>query len=610
VVLDQRIAVVAPDPVLYEALLREEDAIRLLPGETPLFAPLPRNLLLTPVGRFVLNLYSVGLDGGPDLNMTAQQFRELLASSWLGPRAAANVELFGSVAAQLLDHCRSETDWRDGLDRVARLATGGRPGVLVPPTRRRLPSQFVGPDDAAAWKAALDALLGLRRRLFGSGRGTLGHHVQRLLDELTKLTPTELDAEVVEVMRQIGKALQALSETGTLDVDAREFGAVLSGLSEPRGEEEDDEDDEDERREAPNASFRVRALEAIDGVEAPIVLALGLDDSQMPGGSLDRWPRQQEDAEDWLDRQRYRFLATVRAAESRLILFYPLASEDGACRPSPFLKRVEALVPDASRAKRPTRSNVASGPIQSVPARARVQRSAYSVEELAIAALCPHRWRMEAVEPRLRRFSEPWQLEWLAKADWMAACVERAAAGTVPEAAPALRHRLLQAMDVAESDVRERFAALRGLEWAGVRRTVRQQIDYAVDVELKGNRGRFEEGFATGRNLLVATGRTLRVAARAEATGPREGRRRYVAERDGAWLMHGSNTQEALNPLYKAVNAFQRWSNWVLYGGQGAGSIEDLPDALARLESDQPRRNAGAHCSYCPARPRCLGLDP
>jgi hypothetical protein len=91
-----RVAIVATDPTLYEALLREADS--LMPEAARLFAPQPRNLLLTPIGRFIINLYGVG--GGSSLDMTTAQFRDLIASGWLGARAAACSDLFPSLAVQ------------------------------------------------------------------------------------------------------------------------------------------------------------------------------------------------------------------------------------------------------------------------------------------------------------------------------------------------------------------------------------------------------------------------------------------------------------------------------------------------------------------------------
>ncbi|WP_431266905.1 hypothetical protein [Dankookia sp. P2] len=154
--------------------------------------------------------------------MTAGQFRDLIASGWLGPRAAACAELFPSVAAQLLDRCRTEVEWRAGLSALRSLAGGGR-GATVPPTQRRLPSNFVAQDDAEALQLAFSTVIELRRRLFTGQSGTVGEHARRLLSELDRLDVTRLDADVREVMRQIRAALAEMEQTGALDVAAQEI---------------------------------------------------------------------------------------------------------------------------------------------------------------------------------------------------------------------------------------------------------------------------------------------------------------------------------------------------------------------------------------------------
>ncbi|WP_431266904.1 hypothetical protein [Dankookia sp. P2] len=138
-------------------------------------------------------------------------------------------------------------------------------------------------------------------------------------------------------------------------------------------------------------------MEQVDGVAYDIVVALGLDDMQLPGGSLDRWPRAQEPAAEWISRQRYRFLAVTRAARRRLILLRPQADGDGPCRDSPFLRRIAALCPatqvlDPLQLPEPSR-------VIARPPRAPVARERYSVEELSIASLCEHRWRLRRSSP-------------------------------------------------------------------------------------------------------------------------------------------------------------------------------------------------------------------
>lgn len=591
--LRRRVAIVASDPALYEALMREADS--LLPEAARMFAPQPRNLLLTPIGRFIINLYGVGRDSS--LDMTSAQFRDLIASGWLGARPAACADLFPSLAAQLLDRCRTEADWRTGLSALSSLAAAGH-AAAVPPTQRRLPSSFVTPDDADALLRALDTVVELRRRLFSGQRGTVGEHARRLLSELDRLDVARVDADVREIMRQIRVALADMERAGALDIAAQEFGDVLRGLGEP--EDADDEESLIERD-----GLRVVGLEQVDGVEYDIVVALGLDDTRLPGGSLDRWPRAQEPAAEWISRQRYRFLAVTRSARRRLVLLRPQTDADGPCRDSPFLQRVAALCPSA--AVPPAPYDAEPGREGARVPRARVARERYSVEELSIASLCEHRWRLEAIEPRTRRFTDAWQLGWLARADWAAATVRRLGevTGGRPQQAATLLAHLQSAKDEVEPHLRARFAGLSDFDWRGVSREVGGQLRWICD-QLQGPNWSFRPSLPGQRQLSMADGRRATVMGGAEAVGPSPRYTLFIANRDGAWINGaGKDPSSPYNPLYLAVRRFESWNNWVL---RGTPPDDDPVAAIQRIEAADGPRRPGAYCTYCPVKPRCLGL--
>ncbi len=590
-----KVAVVASDPALYEALLREEDGLQ--PEALRLFAPQPRNLLLTPVGRFIITLYAVGREG--PLDMTPAQFRDLISSGWLGAPAAACGDLFPSLAAQLLDRCRSEGEWRDGLSALSGIAGGGR-GATVPPTQWRLPSNFVTPNDAAALQQAFDTVVELRRRLFSGQHGTVGEHARRLLNELDRLDATRVDADVREVMRQIRVALAEMERSGAMDVAAQEFGEVLRGLGEP------DEPDEEEPL-VSRDGLRVVGLEQVDGVEYDVIIALGLDDMNLPGGSLDRWPRTGEPAADWISRQRYRFLAVTRAAKRRLVLLRPQADGDATCRESPFLRRVSALCPAARVNGAPcvTASPVVGAP----PVRARIERERYSVEELSIASLCEHRWRLEAIEPRTRRFANAWQMSWLARADWTAAAVQhlRIMTGGRPQRGTMLAPRLKQSKQEVAPQVRARFAGLSDFDWHGISREVDSQLEWICGLHNAGDWS-FGPPLTDQKQLDLPDGRRVMLQGGAQAKGPTPGYTLFMADRDGAWLNGGGkDPSSADHARYLAVQRFITWNNWVI---RGKAPDPRLVQAVQRIESTDAPRRPGPYCGYCPVKPRCLGLEP
>ena len=106
----REIAIVVRDRERYLPMLIEEARLQGL--EDAFFVP-HRRLLLTPLGRFVLELYNIWQDGV--LEMNADQFETILASGWLGFTEQQSLDAFESVRFQIFERCLNHDSWVQSL---------------------------------------------------------------------------------------------------------------------------------------------------------------------------------------------------------------------------------------------------------------------------------------------------------------------------------------------------------------------------------------------------------------------------------------------------------------------------------------------------------------
>jgi hypothetical protein len=83
----EELAIVTRNPAEFQSLLQEEARRK---GLDAVFSIEPRQLLLTPLGRFILTLYEVHQDQA--LKITPDQFETMLASGWLGSMRQSTVD--------------------------------------------------------------------------------------------------------------------------------------------------------------------------------------------------------------------------------------------------------------------------------------------------------------------------------------------------------------------------------------------------------------------------------------------------------------------------------------------------------------------------------------
>ena len=609
----QEIAIVTRDSAAYMPLLLEESELH---GMGDLFAIPPRNLLLTPLGQFLLTLYKIWRENALDLSDEA--FETVLASGWLGSKAQQSADAFAATAPQLFARCRTFRDWIGALDQLrrARLREDSR-----------LPSASVEvPDMPKLWQHVLTEVTTLCQRLFDAGNRSISGHIRVLLDQLEQLDPRRIRKAEQALLTRIEEVLQPQAEGSSIEMSTAEFGSILGRL----GRETLDEEAPVQPRQ-----IAVTTPEGIDGTERPIVIFLGVDDRRIPRGYCDPWPLYDDQLDAHRAQERYLFLAVARAATEHLHYSFPQLAEGEACRPSPYLEEVCRLlqVQAAEDVVSPLAPPEPAAPER--PASGNVWRPRYSLTEIAQFLLCPYRYQMERLDPKARRYHMPWQMGFVAKATWMTYLLEHLhRRNQKAENADKFLKECLTYADRTEEGVRAYFRGLRELDWLTVRRDLKntlkyqlerfaeKQPNYPIHIE-KPSHASYEIEF--NDNHVTITART-RYAFRV-------GRYLYpIIEdiRDEEWLRYGKKPRaeapqtesvaglELFPNLYSAMKWWSDGMRTAFYHAEGKPDAaelynrfaEDLERRLPAVQSGLYPKHPGEHCRYCPVRNECLGRNP
>lgn len=611
------VAVVAPFRSGFDTVLQEEAELQELPVR--IGVP-PRLLLLTPVGRFVLDLF--GVWQGDGLHMTADQFEVLLASGWLGAATQESASEFRLVKEQLFAHVRTADAWRQALSLV-------RPRTSAAAVERgsRLPGDWLTDDDVQRWREALAAVERIASRLFRTAPMAVGEHVRRLLDELAALPEAQRFESEQRILERLTAALEEAADARSLDVTSREFGDLLVALARER---EEAAQVEEAVHAAPDKFVWVTTPEGIDGVERAVVLAIGLSDEAVPRPYQEPWPEGGDRRDQHVARERYQFHAVERAATERLVLSYSRRGRRGPVGPSPFLLRfgdppAPATVPMAPPAAPEGR------PV--LPAR----RARYLLSELAHFGLCPYRYKVERLDPRARRYRSGFHLKLLAQGRWLERIYEWAAADARPLDQERLLSELRGGLAATEAEVQAEFPALRPLVWREVRARVDRQLAWRSGT-WRGFRMKFA-ATKPGRYEVVRDGRAVVVTAESpmaqwhgKVPDPAPD---AMALEEWTYPADNDDTSPVPVDIDGTVGFASRYAafRWWLDGLKHATKHAALDPAdlnpraapirtgyathqatVARLvaaieEGEFPKR-PGTHCHFCPAQDECLGLRP
>jgi hypothetical protein len=299
-------------------------------------------------------------------------------------------------------------------------------------------------------------------------------------------------------------------------------------------------------------------------------------------------------------------------------------------RPSPYFEDAAHLVMRASQ-PRPVQAMdpPPAHPRQRDDSGLRLTRDTYSLDEIALFRLCPHRFKLEALSPWGQCYRDTWQLGWMARGVWLAEAYGQVA-DTVP--CPATPHQvedaLKQALDAVRPAVEARFAGLSPLDWLSIARAVRNSIAYLLEpwpwrdgtAPLSGIRRGEPHGLSTA--IEPQPNRSVRIEVHAAFQQHREGKDFPIPDSDlaGTWLMAGHrNAGAGANVQDPALAANQyeavRWWRNLLRGLSKqrplpAADNNELIDVVLDLEKARFPKNPGDHCDYCPVKATCMGLEP
>ena len=614
-------AVVCSDPIGMVPLLREQAELR---KKSELFSIPPRQLLLTPVGRFALTLFEIWKPGS-GLELDPDQFATLLAAGWLGGQTQRSVDKFLAVAAQQFTHCRTEKQWHEGFERIrSQQASQHQVGRLL----LRLPASQVDLPQLVEWEEALRTVVRLCKRLLHPGERSIGEHISRLLDEIERLDPNRILKAELEILEQIKEALAELTEARSVTVDGHEFGQILSGLIHERETTDDGEVKGSDISRAPHKVWVV-GPEGIDNVTRDAVYFIGLDDARLPAPGVPPWPRAQWSAQEHIERQRYRFLAVVRGAKRKLWVSYSRQDWERDYRPSPYLDDVAHLIERESLLARPPAP--APLPVSKPPGRrggSSLKREVYELDELALFKLCPHRFKLEALSSWGRCYGDSWQLEWLARGVWLAEALAHTAAALPNGGEPdVVSSTLWRAVDDVRGSVEERFAGIARLAWFTIDQDVRSNIGYIL--QPAGNAqhplGGIERAPALGHEKEVVTEphRSVKIRTHADFLQRRGNGRWALRETHQAaiWLLFGKANAPAAEGVdddlrvFRTLNEAVRWWRDMLFELSQSRPLSavrrnELVEAIVDIEKARFPKNPGEHCRYCPVMATCMGLKP
>ncbi|GGS37507.1 nuclease-related domain-containing protein [Deinococcus knuensis] len=605
------LVLVTRDPDRYRAVLSEQ--ADLLGIELNLSLP-PRALLLTPTGRFILTLYDIWRGG--DLQVTPEQVESVLRSGWLGGPARVSARTFADVQPQFFDRCRTPEDW---VRAFQDLRTHLREGAPV----LRSPASVVTQEQVILWEGVLGTVTDLSRRLFSSSERSIGAHVQHLLRELDALPTAQTMDEERELLQALRSALEELATLSSLSLNGEEFGEVISGLVRQReGGTEPDEESPPQK-----GKVAVVAPESLDGATRSVVVYLGVDHRKVPRLNPSAWPFQDPHLHAQQLKERYLFLAVIRAATDELHLSYALADEREQYTPSIFLTDVARL----SNREIPVFRPPVHAPAKSLtaPAPPTIQRSTYSLDEVFHFGLCPARYRLERLSPSSRVYNNAFQITFLAQGHWLDEFWTSLTAHPATLNLADLTAAFEQARTQAEPRARQAFPGLRDLAWRGVSHQINRELHQLTErIEHYQGEGpvRLEPGFTAQHSVKMEDSTSRDVVTQYA----RQIRRGYGSHPDTSdatqreWLIPGARAQEDDTPHREVdgiqlfatqYHAYRAWldARKAVYYNHLGRAAPDLPRVTAELnrlitamERGHYPKAPGDHCAFCPVQRPCL----
>lgn len=596
------IAVITRDTELFQAMLAEESERETLPFR---FDASARLLLLTPPGRFILALYNVWKDG--HLEMTDNHFGDILASGFAGP-VQLRMSAYDAVRAQYFANAHSYHEWTVRLAKLREVA--GNPDAQR--DLKRLPSTRITPETVDEWKAALDLVNALAGRLFAAEGRTIREHVEALLDELSAFAPVEMMKTQRAMLTRIQEVLVELEQSGVrVAISAPEFAQMVHRLI-ADGDEKDDAGPGGDK----SGSIWLTTPEGIDGYSKRVVFYLSLDTLSAPSNYIDPWPfapatreQHQTAVDSHRAKERYAFLAVVRAARDRLHLSYARLDADHEYRPSIFLREAAATLGE-TLVKIPLEGTTAAQPVPS-----HVEVGTVRVKELTFGSvahymLCPYRFLMERTNSEAATYRSRFQLRIAAKGVWLRLLLDHVR--TQPPTASSFIDVLTDSAIETYPEMQKIFPGFREYDWEQVKAELFSTLRHYA-TRAAGPSEVAPIAATTHAHLVHDTDRVAVHYPRIDSL------RAYPvndAELHLEWLLPTPRTlDDAQKPTppgdtLRGTTGFEEKPDaltWWEYHLRARAASPEVRAALELATSGKYPKNAGDHCKLCPAYSECLG---
>jgi hypothetical protein len=646
------IRIITRDADAYRSLLLEEAELYAYRGAGARY-PLPpnlfevpaRQLLLTPLGRFVLTLYEMWLpEEAEPIQLTTEQFITILSSGLLRLPIQdlqpyllqSSAKRFAACREQVFANCRTPAQWQAALTQLDSLRNS--------PAEYHLPSSGISIDDVKNWRAVLELVVTLCQHLFATPDQSVARHIQALQATLNTFYSPDLANRERELLGQIQQALVELESAHTAPISTVQFREVINGLV-------------TERKETlgKGNKIAIMAPEGLDNSRQPVVFLLGADSMRLPRAYAEPWPFYDLHIASDLAHDRYLFLAALRATvgspsqPARFYLSYPRTDNNQLLQPSPYVEEVQYLLQLSNLQVYPEHEPPGEEDTLPPPTPAGIlqhprdfEHDPYRLAELLQHNLCPYRYQLARLTTRGSFFSTAFQLRALAVGVWIHLLLDAwQRSGEEARAASEFIDKANQFKEITRPLVERYFLGFTEQDWIEVER---QMLDTLRTWAHK-------YAYEAAQQLVTAP--PISVALSSQARQVKVDLNFCVQKVPGSWQSYTEQT---------AFIQDIRILTWLRYGQQPDPTGDDTPDDVGQYQqvdkyvktadtvfrhatwkqsrSPTPRaqemkanldqkitaikqdiqtyidaieqgrfvKNPGAHCQLCPNNPICLGV--
>lgn len=594
----------------------------------------PRLLLLTPVGRFILNLYQIWQENS--LHLQADLLESVLSSGWLGARVQDLTPVFRAVKYQYFTTCRSKEEWLFVLQQLEQDSEKD--------TVFRLPVQLVDKETVRKWREVIELLDRVCNRLFNQNEISVARHIEILQEELNQMLPKDLRKAERIVLMKIQDVFKELSTYFSIPLTTEEFGDAIHALT--KGGNTDEEDENQNDGEELNADLlRIVTPETMDGMAYKAVLYLGCDNVHVPVLYPEPWPFYLDGRVKHLMTERYMFLTVVRSASEQLVLTFAQKDGDRSFQPSTYMQEVQRLLGTKKEVQGILDTldmSLAHDGVKAVKIRS-AKRKSYDLSELAHYGLCPLRYRLELLHPEARMYRNEWQLQVYAQSTWLNRIYGRIEQSSLKSSNEKSFYKsLLTFMEVTRGEIRRMFPAFSPIVWHAIEIQVKDQLAYLANKQhsffrslFKGSKESFSiliEGEVEERTIKV----TFEIPYMLQTA--RFYRALFGDLLSGEWLLPGKDESDGkegdggveIEGIQLFSNQYQAVTWWrdtinsffaiekeqVISKNRHTKKLEEHYESLSEkigqlvknIESNNFPMHPGEHCTSCPVRQECLGI--